>query len=279
MAKTIFIKDVIAPSAMGRAISTTSLINDYVNIYNTKIIRDIKWYTIKEKNMYYIHVLVPSTKNEDYENPVFYDVLIQFYPVKKENQYDTTVNEYGIKVYSNVHSWIYNFTYTFNKNNCIPDIIPKNYLSPEAIKKSPDKTNPLGLFGIDRIVFIALYHIQQNTNFRKNRLDLMVLDKKKPSDLLTTIMSQQDKLDEVEIEQKRLRIKKQGIRAKEKKRKSVILAKKNNQHSLLSRLQNSALVQNIEKSVKSGIKEVGNMKQNFSSSLKRTFGSSVNKKK
>lgn len=204
----IHIDDVIHPK-IGSAISMRPLIDSYIARYNQFSAKDIKIYSIQEKDNYIVHVMVPSEKNDEFEKPVYYDVVIEFYPDKKELKDEMTIRNYAVKVFSNSISWMFDFTYVYNKNNVIPSFIPKSYLSKIALKTPAKKTNPYGIYGIERVVFIAFYHLELITGYRKNRMTLINIDKRTTSDIVKTLMSQEEKLDQLNLEEKKLRLKKQ----------------------------------------------------------------------
>ena len=204
----IHIDDVIHPK-IGSAISMRPLIDSYIARYNQFSAKDIKIYAIQEKDNYIVHAMVPSEKNDKFEKPVYYDVVIEFYPDRKELKDEMTLRNYAVKVFANSISWMFDFTYVYNKNNCIPSFIPKSYLSKVAIKNPPKKTNPYGIYGIERVVFIAFYHLELITGFRKNRMSLIDVRNRSSSDLVKMLMGQEEKLDQLNLEEKKLRLKNQ----------------------------------------------------------------------
>ena len=274
MKKTIFIDDVIHPN-MGSAISIRPIIDSYIQRYKQFIEKDIKIYCIKTKEDYIFHAVVPSEKNANYEKAIFYDVIIQFYPVDKLNKSDLTVKNYGVKVFSNAPSWMFDFTYIFAKTDNIPSFIPKKYYSKAALTEPPKKTNPIGLYGIDRIVFCALYHLEINTAFRKNRIDFIVIDKMSPDSIVKKIMSQEEKLAQIDIESKKARIKKAGEKANKKNNKNdsklnIINKKEKELDSLLDNKLKANFGSSLKKekennlkseSFKSGLISVNGMKK------------------
>lgn len=215
MKKIIFIDDVMRPS-FGGAISTKPIIESYIDRYNRKLQKEIKGYCIKSKEDYIFHILVPSEKNEEYDKNIFYDVILQFYPVDKLNNTDLTIKNYGIKVFCNAPSWMFGFTYIFAKTDNIPDFVPKKYYSKAALTEPPKEKNPYKLYGIERVVFSALYYLEINTSFRKNRIELITVENIDVKKLLNKIMSQEEKLEQVEFANKKLSIKKGTSRKKPK---------------------------------------------------------------
>ena len=198
MSKILFIDDITRPN-FGSAVSIKPIIDGYIKKYNESLAKDIKIYSIKDGKKYIVHAQIPSEKNSELLKPVFYDVILEFYPVDKLNETDLTLKSYGIKVYCNSPSWMFDFTYIFAKAGCIPSFVPKKYYSKAALIAPPKKKNPMGLFGIDRLVFTAFYHLEVNTHFRKDRMELIML-KESPSNVLKKIMGQEEKLAQINYE-------------------------------------------------------------------------------
>lgn len=264
-------------SGAGSAVSTKLLVEDFVHRYNTKIIKDIKIHCIKNKDDYVCHIMIPSEKNDEYEKPVYYDVVFEFHPLDKASVLSSSIQDYSIKAYSNNPTFIFNFTYVYYKENAIPSFIPRKYLTEIAIKTDPKKTNPHHLFGIDRSLFTALYHLRSVTNYRKNRLDLLMVERKSPAALANEIMGQQEKLDEVQIEEKKIGLRKKGDK-KVKNLKSLhtgpVMAKKLKQSALIAKLDKNEnkLTTGLKKdTLKNDLKN--NMKNKLNSNFKSSLGS------
>lgn len=216
MKKILFIDDVMRPG-FGSAISTKPLVDSYIQRYNNKLQNDIKGYCVRNKEDFVFHILIPSEKNEEYDKKIYYDVILQFYPVDKNNKTDLTIRNYGLKVFCNSPSWMFGFTYIFAKTDNIPSFVPKKYYSKAALIEPPKQKNPYKLFGIDRVVFSALYYLEINLGFRKNRIELITNNSVNLNSLLTKIMSQEEKKEQVDLENKKLTIKKSKGKSKSKK--------------------------------------------------------------
>ena len=208
MNNILHLDDIIHPN-IGSAISMRPLIDSYIARYNQFAAKDIKLYSIKSGDNYVVHIMVPSEKNDEFEKPVFYDVVVEFYPTNKEIKEEMTVKNYGVKVFSNSISWMFDFTYVFNKTNNIPKFIPKSYCYKTALKQPAKKTNPYGIYGVERVVFIALYHLEMVTGYRKNRIDSLLMPNMNTNGIVKMLMSQEQKFEQLNLEEKKLRLKKQ----------------------------------------------------------------------
>ena len=190
-----------------------------------------------------------------------------------------TVKNYGVKVFSNSISWMFDFTYVFNKTNNIPEFIPKSYCSKTALKQPAKKTNPYGIYGIERVVFIALYHLEMVTGYRKNRIDSLLMPNMNTNGLVKMLMSQEQKFEQLNLEEKKLRLKKQKnkkikqsseiniINKKEKDAEKTIkiLDKRFESDSMKGELKRNMKNESLKSSM---IAKVGS-KSNLKSSLKK----------
>ena len=278
MNNILHLDDIIHPN-IGSAISMRPLIDSYIARYNQFAAKDIKLYSIKSGDNYVVHIMVPSEKNDEFEKPVFYDVVVEFYPTNKEIKEEMTVKNYGVKVFSNSISWMFDFTYVFNKTNNIPEFIPKSYCSKTALKQPTKKTNPYGIYGIERVVFIALYHLEMVTGYRKNRIDALLMPNMNTNSLVKMLMSQEQKFEQLNLEEKKLRLKKQKnkkikqtgeiniINRKEKDAEKTIkiLDKRFESDSIKGELKRNMKNESLKSSM---IAKVGS-KSNLKSSLKK----------
>lgn len=237
MGKILFIDDITHPK-MGSAMSIKPIIDSYIRRYELYLAKDIKVYCFKEKDKYIVHSQVPSEKNGDYDKPIFYDVVIEFYPVDKLNKDDLTLKSYGVKLYCNSPSWMFDFTYIFAKADCIPSFVPKKYYSKAALIEPPKKKNPLGLFGIDRVVFSAFYNLEINTGFRKNRMEMLTMPNMNSTKVLKKIMGQEEKLDQINYEHRKAVLKRKAEKKKAKLKQPEDLNIINKKENELGRLRN-----------------------------------------
>ncbi|MGL4950073.1 MAG: hypothetical protein ACRC5M_06795 [Anaeroplasmataceae bacterium] len=280
MSKHLSIEDIIRPS-MGSAISIKPLLDSYIIRYNQFSAKDIKMYYIPNGNSYVVHVLVPSEKNDEFEKSVYYDVVIEFYPVTKENANELTLKNYGVRLFSNSINWMFNFTYVFAKNGHIPHFIPKSYYSAQALKEPPKKTNPYGIYGVERVVFIAFYHLEIITGFRKNRVDLVKLDRMDVVKMSKTLMGQDEKLAQLNLEEKKLKITKKAAKLKIKQEGKInIINKKERALGQKLKTVDKELGADMKRSFESNIKDK-NMRKNMvaAGGLKANLKSNLSKKK
>lgn len=270
MSKNLLIEDLINPK-IGAAVSTKILFEDFNKRYESNLMEKIKMHTIKFKDNYIIHVLIPSEHNKEYLDPIYYDVIFEFTPPSIDAKMDTGIKNYYVKVFSNCPSWMFTFTYIFAKNDCIPTFVPRSYYSKAALEEPSKERNPGKLFGVDRVIYSAIHHISLLTSFRKNRLDLLILNKMKPIDLLRNIMGQEEKLEQVQYEELKLKLKKEGDKLKEKtktdkkteKKGQKLKTKARFESNLVSKLSSPGFTKSLESDLKStvtGVKSEKNKK-------------------
>jgi hypothetical protein len=204
----LFLNDLLNPS-LSAGFSIKPWINFHKEKYYRNYIKDIKVYCIKDGDNYLIHGLLPREHNDTYMTPVYYDIIFYFTPIDGAVKTEMTIRNYSVEVFSNSPSWIFNFTYLYNKGNLLPKFIPKRYYSEAALKEPPKEKNKMGTFGPEKSTFMILFHLDLNTSFRKNRLDLIMIDKIKPKDVLKQVMSQDEKLNEIDLEKRKLALRRQ----------------------------------------------------------------------
>jgi len=267
MAKTLFINDLVNPS-VGSALSLKAIISDYKNRYAKSYINTTKIHCVRDKDRYVVHGIIPSEENHKYLMPIFYDVVIEFYPPDKQTEMEMTIRNYAVKVFSNSPSWMFTMTYLFAKNRSIPRFVPREYYSEAALKEPAKEKNPMNLFGIEKSVFMVLYHLELVTGFRKNRLSLIELYKTTPDDLLKKIMGQVEKLDEINFEKKKTAMRRKRDKQKAQslskaaQREATFKHKKKSQESLYSDLTNKRFTSTISNTIiKDTAKDLKNLPQ------------------
>jgi hypothetical protein len=152
----INLNDVLNPVRSGAIANRGIILNAYASRYNA-IRSRILWACCTYETSYFVHLRIPS------ENPfspdIMYDVVFEFYPTKKEDLDSGTLTNYGIKVYSNYITFMFSFTYVYNKYDLlIPWLKPK--FSMRALFEPPVKSNPSNLIGTDIKMWFAAHHIK-----------------------------------------------------------------------------------------------------------------------
>ena len=125
----------------------------------------------------YVLGKIPSSKNPDspllnektreYPTRLYYDVIFEFIPKRNinidENTYLSDESTYRLKVYSNMPSFLYTFTYTYALKKSIADIALENKLvSKYAMKNAAKTTNPYNLTALDTSLYVMLKLLRNN---------------------------------------------------------------------------------------------------------------------
>ena len=123
---------------------------------------------------YFFWLVIPSEKNHLYPDPVFYDILIEFYPITAAHDSAPKIDKYGMKVFSNCPTFIFNFTYVYNKMKSLFRLLPLDHYSEYALKDPPDIMNPYKILGIEKSIFYAITKLRLDTGLDKKKIEKMI---------------------------------------------------------------------------------------------------------
>lgn len=119
-------------------------------------------YTDKKNDKWFAHIKVPSEVVPKF----YYDVVIEFYPVNGTNKTDNSLNQYGVRFFSNDPAFCFTYEYVFNKMDLfIPELKSKG--SKLALRKSPYETNPYLTPGYVKSIYFAFLYMQNKSLFNK----------------------------------------------------------------------------------------------------------------
>lgn len=185
----------------GPATQTNIILRDYLNRYRTHIERTISYKVYKDHDRYVFVCKLPSEKNKKYNTKIMYDIVIEFYKLNPNDtpEQHTKLTEYGMKVFSNCPTFMFNFTNVYKKIGCLYTKFPrKDMYSEKALEDNPDKTNPYKVVGVEKSVWFCLSKIYRDTQYNTKNIDkqLTILKDKFPSTIFDTILSQEEKLEE-----------------------------------------------------------------------------------
>ena len=135
----------------------------YRNLYKDKLdkllVREagkIDYYLYNNKDIYIVHIKVPSEAVKEF----YYDVVLQFYPMSSKDKLSSSLNNYGVKFFSNDPAFVFTFAHAMITNKLyIMDLIPK--MSKEAISTVAKVRNPKNEIGYVKSLYFA-YLIMQN---------------------------------------------------------------------------------------------------------------------
>ena len=110
----------------------------------------------EENDHVYFHFKMPSEK---FGKKCIYDVVIKFVCSNPSlMKSSTTLNGYGINVFSNAPNFMFTYAYVYNQDGIlIPE--SKSKLPEECLTKKPEVKNPNESYGFEKSVYFALLYI------------------------------------------------------------------------------------------------------------------------
>lgn len=223
--------------------SHSKLITDNLMIrYDQFISKDIELMTFIDGKSYVFRANVPSEKNFKYKTDIFYDVIIEFYPLRSEKDQEKSkkINEYGMRVFSNCPSFMFNFTYIYDKMGALYKKLSEGMYSKKALKEPPRETNPYRIVGIEKSIFYTLVKIHSTTGYTKSKIDKIKIKLpendpsfKFPGNIFEDIKSQEEKMKEILNIEKVKKSKKTGKKTGSSRKVSSSSDKRDKKKSLL----------------------------------------------
>jgi len=149
---------------------------------------DFKHEIFKDKDDFYFYFKVPSETQEK----LFYDVVLQFYPAVESAKSDFTLNNYGVKMFSNAPNFLFTYAYTYNKDDLLIDFLKKK-ISDKALDEPPNVRNPIQSYGFEKSVYFSLLFLK-NSRYNIKSVIMSKAKKINKSDLLKAVDSTDEKL-------------------------------------------------------------------------------------
>lgn len=144
------------------------LMKDYIDYLEPGM--KCKIFSYKQKKQYIFTFKIPSESNYKYVVPFYYDVAFCFTPMNQGQSIAApTLNDYYLTIYSNMHSFIFNYCYVF-RDNLIP-WVPRKYYTPLALKMAPEKRNFYQIKSYEKSLYTAYLHLLLNRYYVK---DIMI---------------------------------------------------------------------------------------------------------
>lgn len=175
----------------GSVLTREKLIKDYVNYAENEIKYEVFYYP--QKDEYIITFKVPSESNYKYVKPFYYDVVFSFTPKSDgSSATDTTLNNYNLTVYSNMHSFIFNYTYVYYSKRFLINWISRRYYTKLALKNTPEKRNFYGIMNYEKSIYFSYLTIILNALHRKEVLKDKIQKVSGYSFILKNVKTQDD---------------------------------------------------------------------------------------
>lgn len=113
-------------------------------------------------NVFIIHFKIPSEAVEK----VYYDVVFEFSPSKKEDIASQSLENYNVRFFSNDPAFVFNYAYVFkSKGLLIEDLSP--LLGKAPLNDAPKVTNPNKIVGHVKSFYFAYLFMKTKGLFKK----------------------------------------------------------------------------------------------------------------
>lgn len=107
------------------------------------------------EDSYYYHIIVPSESQKGTDN---YDVVIRFFSDRPEVLRESHLRNYYIQFFSNSPSFIYQYSYLYNKEGyLIAELY--NKMDSKYINEPPSRTNPDNKISYDKSIYFACRYL------------------------------------------------------------------------------------------------------------------------
>ena len=141
---------------------------NYTNRFNNVLMREggiletHKFYD-KNKNVYYIHIKVPSEPIKKF----YYDVVFKFFADSKIKDLGRDLGKYYVQFYANDPSFVFTYANTFIRSGLFLKELT-HLMSKKAVKNSSKVTNPENQIGYVKSFYFAFLYMKNrgllNTN-------------------------------------------------------------------------------------------------------------------
>ena len=166
----------------------------------------------------YFHFKVPSEK---FGKKCMYDVVIKFVcsnPTLMKSS--TTLNGYGINVFSNSPNFMFTYAYVYNQDGIlIPE--SKTKLPEKCLTDKPEIKNPNESYGFEKSVYFAMLYIMQNGYNVKAKAKARYNPKMDIEKCLIPIDTAENKLMDYNREKKQEQLAKKAKKQSEKRKAEV----------------------------------------------------------
>lgn len=156
----------------------------------------------QKHDIYDFFFKVPSEENGINITDIFYDVVIEFIPNKKNKVgclNASNLKGYDINIFSNSPGFTFTFTYVIkHRYDAFPKCISNHYLSKVALQQAPVVRNTYQLMTMEKTTWWSLYHLDYNGYLDKTQAKTLINKDAKISSFLKKIETQPEKLKELQ---------------------------------------------------------------------------------
>ena len=139
----------------------------YTDKYGAILLREngtfeTHFYVDKQNDRYFCYMKVPSEVVEKF----YYDVVIEFFPIDATNATANTLDNYGVRFFSNDPAFVFVYEYVFNENDMFIAEL-KSRASKQALRSKPDEKNPYRTPGYVKSIYFCYLHMKYRGLFNK----------------------------------------------------------------------------------------------------------------
>ena len=151
-------------AALGQGNIIDSLDRKYAILLTGKKKFECTVYKVNLKDIYYIHVKVPSESDRDNS----YDVVIKL--TNENGTNSSTVDNYEVRFFCNSPSFVYTFARAYKVNNLFVDELA-NKLPKESTRKDSEVRNVYGIINYDKYIYFACRYLYDHNYLQKDTLN------------------------------------------------------------------------------------------------------------
>jgi hypothetical protein len=161
---------------------------------NGKLYNEI--YYDNKGHTYWFYFKIPSETFDE----LYYDVVLEFVPDKREYENNSLIEDYSINFFSNSPHMMFTYTYVLKENKItVPSLEKAKKYSKTALTKKPKVTNPVQIFGFEKSCYYACKYIDDNKLYKKELINKNLKIIKTNKDIINfynSIKSQEAKFEE-----------------------------------------------------------------------------------
>lgn len=164
------IDDILNPKYLGPIGAKGLIMESYNRRY--ELIKDrIMWAACRNGPAYVVHIRIPSEHPN--RRDIFYDIVLEFIPTSKNDEKKSTFNSYSLRLFSNVPSFSYSFTYVYNKYKILIPWLTGKCMH-MCLTTPPVRKNPNMIVAADMKTWLAVKFFKELDIFNKQKFSTMI---------------------------------------------------------------------------------------------------------
>lgn len=126
-------------------------------------------YKVSLKEIYYIHIVVPSESDRDNT----YDIVIQFTDVDGTYKGANSILDYEVRFFCNAPSFVYTFARAYRVNELFVEELGSK-LPQQSLKKDAEVRNQYGVVNYEKYIYFASRYLYDSGLLTKAKLNFAV---------------------------------------------------------------------------------------------------------